>query len=507
MIHTSQRDDVVNYSLIFWLLLISLLIWRLLFIKISGFDLSPDEAYYWDWSRHLSWGYYSKPPLVAWIIALSCKIFGTSTFTVRLPAAVLSVGSLVWLFLLTKEMFGERAGLFAVLFSILTPGSCVLGFIMTIDPPLMFFWSLALYLLWKATEQNSLFYWILTGIAAAFGLLAKQTMIAFLPIIFLYLYLHRREQIKSIGPFLILTIVFLAILPTLIWNANHQWITFKHTAHHFEEGGPKFHLELKTLFEFIGTQLIVFSPITWILMIFLFFKTIKDIKVNKKIAYLLCFSLLPLIPVVLLSLKQRVNANWPAPFYIAGFVLIGAYMCNSLCRDESAKVVDKKFIITSAFLVALVFTLLTYSIPWSINILGIKGTRLDPTIRIRGWSELGKEAYQVLRPLSKEYPGIFVMAYRRQTTSELAFYLPSRPQVYCYPGSRVTSQYDIWKGPKRGRDALVFIESDERVPRGLYRLFKKVEGLCPIKISLGAKNTRSFRLFLGKRLIFWPKLL
>ena len=494
-----------NYSLIFWIVICLLFIWRLIFIKISGFDLSPDEAYYWDWSRHLAWGYYSKPPLVAWIIAFSCKIFGTSTFTVRLPAAFLSVGSLLWLFLLAKDMFGQRAGLLAVILSILTPGSCVLGFIMTIDPPLMFFWSLSLYLLWKAIEKESLLYWIATGIAAAFGLLAKQTMIAFLPIIFFYLYLYKRDKLKSLGPYLVVIIVCLAITPTLIWNAHHQWITFKHTAHHFEEGGPKFHLELHTLFEFIGTQLIVFSPITWILMIFLFIKGVKYITRDKKISYLLLFSLLPLIPVFLLSLKQRVNANWPAPFYIAGFVLIGAYLSNNIFIDDN-KTINKKFILAATFLVGFIFTAFTYSIPWSINFLGIKGTKLDPTIRIRGWRELGKEAYQVLRPLSKEHPGIFVMAYRRQTTSELAFYLPSRPHVYCYPGSRVTSQYDIWPGPKKGKDALIFIESDEHIPFGLHRLFKGLERLCPIKIPLGAQKSRAFKLFLGKQLIFWPKL-
>src|SRR4051794_24778983 len=39
-------------------------------------DLAPDEAHYWDWSRHLDWNYYSKGPLVAWIIGASCWLLG-----------------------------------------------------------------------------------------------------------------------------------------------------------------------------------------------------------------------------------------------------------------------------------------------------------------------------------------------------------------------------------------------------------------------------------------------
>src|SRR5271156_4225043 len=59
-------------------------------------DLAPDEAHYWDWSRHLDWSYYSKGPLVAWLIRASCVCFGewseqhtgSLMFAIRLPAVV-----------------------------------------------------------------------------------------------------------------------------------------------------------------------------------------------------------------------------------------------------------------------------------------------------------------------------------------------------------------------------------------------------------------------------------
>ena len=47
---------------------------RLLYLACNcPLDLSPDEAHYWDWSRHLDWSYYSKGPGVAWLIRLSCE--------------------------------------------------------------------------------------------------------------------------------------------------------------------------------------------------------------------------------------------------------------------------------------------------------------------------------------------------------------------------------------------------------------------------------------------------
>src|SRR5437870_11106827 len=57
-------------------------------------DLAPDEAHYWHWSRHLDWSYYSKGPLIAWLIRGSCELFGelsirlvgSEMLAVRLPA-------------------------------------------------------------------------------------------------------------------------------------------------------------------------------------------------------------------------------------------------------------------------------------------------------------------------------------------------------------------------------------------------------------------------------------
>src|SRR5450432_2364124 len=76
------------------------------------FDLAPDEAHYWDWSRHLDWGYYSKGPLVAWLIRLSCELFGpfaqaqfgNDMLAVRLPAVVCGSLLLVGLYVLTAQV-------------------------------------------------------------------------------------------------------------------------------------------------------------------------------------------------------------------------------------------------------------------------------------------------------------------------------------------------------------------------------------------------------------------
>src|SRR5205814_5692688 len=87
-------------------------------LLLCPYDLSPDEAHYWDWSRHLDWSYYSKGPLVAWIIRAGCWLFGplsehltgSAMLAVRIPAVVFGSLLLVSLYVLTVQVF-RREGL------------------------------------------------------------------------------------------------------------------------------------------------------------------------------------------------------------------------------------------------------------------------------------------------------------------------------------------------------------------------------------------------------------
>ena len=41
---------------------------RLAALSFHALDLYPDEAQYWTWSRDLAFGYFSKPPVIAWLM-------------------------------------------------------------------------------------------------------------------------------------------------------------------------------------------------------------------------------------------------------------------------------------------------------------------------------------------------------------------------------------------------------------------------------------------------------
>ncbi|NBU73007.1 MAG: hypothetical protein EBS53_16470, partial [Bacteroidetes bacterium] len=82
---------------------------------LCPYNLAQDEAHYWDWSRHLDWSYYSKGPLVAWLIALSnalmeplVPILGCDpALRVRLFAPMFGGGFLLGLFFFLR-FFNRR---------------------------------------------------------------------------------------------------------------------------------------------------------------------------------------------------------------------------------------------------------------------------------------------------------------------------------------------------------------------------------------------------------------
>ena len=90
--------------------------------------------------------------MVAWLIALSTALLGDTDFGVRVPAAVLGVGSLACMYFLAGRMFDSRTAFWAVAAMASSIGFAAGGYIMTIDAPLLFFWCLGLYAFWRWHE-------------------------------------------------------------------------------------------------------------------------------------------------------------------------------------------------------------------------------------------------------------------------------------------------------------------------------------------------------------------
>src|SRR6202047_1645718 len=167
---------------------------RLLWLALQPADLFPDEAQYWVWSQQLALGYYSKPPLLAWLIALTTGLFGDSEFAVRLSAPLLHAGAAIFVYAIGARLYDRRAGFWSALAYASLPGVSVSAFIISTDAVLLPCWAMALYAFIRAREPGGGGWWIAVGIAAGLGLLAKYAMVYWLLSALGYVLLVRDER-------------------------------------------------------------------------------------------------------------------------------------------------------------------------------------------------------------------------------------------------------------------------------------------------------------------------
>ncbi|MDW7972985.1 MAG: glycosyltransferase family 39 protein [Thermodesulfovibrio sp.] len=171
---------------VFYFSLFIITLFRIYFILHGPVNISPDEAHYWEWSRRLDLSYYSKGPMIAYLIAFSTWIFGDNPFGVRILATVCSFLSSLFIYKVGEKLFNEKVGYISGILFQLIPLFSIFGIIFTIDSPFILFWIISMYLFLIALKRQG-FYWLILGIFTGFGLLTKYTMAFFYVCMFVYL--------------------------------------------------------------------------------------------------------------------------------------------------------------------------------------------------------------------------------------------------------------------------------------------------------------------------------
>jgi 4-amino-4-deoxy-L-arabinose transferase-like glycosyltransferase len=371
-------------------------------------------------------------------------------------------------------------------------------------------WVVALYSLWRAIEKtnSNKGWWLLTAICCGIGVLSKQMMLVFLLLMLIYLLLSREDRfrLKTFWPYLTILIALAFLLPPLLWNMSNDWVTVQHTSHHFNSN-RSFSDFLETFFNFVVGQLLLFSPLPVILLACLSTVFVKQIKlVDRRVMFLVVFSSLPLFVFLLMSFRQHIHANWPAVFYPSGFLLVSAWAMGSFSAGKRLNSWRRLF--PAAVYSGIGLTVLTYGLVFIFSFTSLGGFKVNPLHRLRGWKQLGAQVsdLQAQRP----DPGrVFLLADKRQTVSEMAFYVSGQPVVYLWPPRKdlILSQYDLWPGPedKIGWDALIILGYDNKPSNRLKSIFRQVMPLTTLEIPLGPGSSRQYSVYLGHSLEKWPK--
>jgi 4-amino-4-deoxy-L-arabinose transferase-like glycosyltransferase len=425
-----------------------LFLFRVFYVLYSPLDLTPEEAQYWDWSRHLDLSYYSKPPMVAYVNFLTTSLLGNTELAVRITPIVLSFLMSIFTYFFVKRLFDERVAIISSTLPQLSVGLSINSLLMTTDAPLIFFWGLSLIVFWYALEKNNAFWWLLLGIFSGFAFLSKYPAVFLLPLALLYLSIYKREVLWSAKTYLSLLPPLFMSLPVLYWNYKHQFVSFKHVSTLATKQASLFNPN--SLLEFLGGQLLLVSILPFFFMLKGWLLGWKD----RRLGFLTIFSLPVFLFFLALSLRKHVEANWSGFAYFGGFLLASYYLSKS------------RFLKLTYALSFILFILLHFTpILDKVGLKNLLPPSRDPVKVAIGWELLGKE-------VSKLYTGQeIILSPRYQISAELAFYTEGNPRTYCINLGRRMNQYDLWRETMKnyiGKDGIYVDYSpiDSRVLEG-----------------------------------------
>lgn len=479
---TVIKDDNRPYFL--WLLLAvaALTALRLAVLAGSGLGLHGDEAQYWSWSRDLEWGYYTKPPLIAFIIAGAQSLCGDGTACIRAPSPLLHAGTALAIYGIAESLTESRkAGFWSGLSFATLPAVSLSSLLISTDVPLLFLWAVAMLAFVRSLKSDALGWPLLLGLALGAGFLAKYAMAYFILglVLFTLITPAHRSWLTSRKPLIALVIMLAVFAPNLIWNFESGWVTFTHVKDNTNLKGDLFHFG--KMLEFVGSQAGVFGPVLFVTLIWRLAVLRRDPAAQME-KLLLCFSLPVLLIITGQSFLSRANANWAATAYVAATILVVSWL---LQRDRLKLVVTGIGInLTAAAVLGFFF----------LDLSGVDvPLKKDPLRRLRAWDQVADQ----LRPVLAAKPDAVWLTEDRKTMASLLYALRDlerRPKMWDYDG-HPDHHYELTERylPKEGDTVLLVSKWDNPFP--IMEQFEEVTELPPVEVDTGAKTLRRLHLF------------
>ncbi|MDP1607190.1 MAG: glycosyltransferase family 39 protein [Rhodocyclaceae bacterium] len=476
------------------LALLALLAWRFFAAQDAGLNLSIDEAQYFLWSQAPAWGYFSKPPLIAWTIAAAVGLCGDSESCIRLPALLLFAASALLVAAIARRLFDEESALWAgIAFATLILTSFY-SLVMTTDAILLFLWSLALLLFLRTLDADRWRDWLALAAAVGLGLLAKYTMGLFLVCALAVLWIDHRPRLASPKPWIAALLALAFLIPNLLWNLDHQFATLRHTAEISQLDRQLFNPG--SLLSFVLAQFGIMGPLLFPAL--LLAAVDRPAWLGDSRQRLLAMFSLPVIGLfVVLALLARSHANWAAPAYVAATLFAVSLLLRRGYRRW----------LVAAIVLNLLLAATLYHWHRLAPAVGIelqKGT--DPFHPLRGWDKAGAQLAGLLR--SSDCRAI--IAAERATLVQLAYYArrslatPVTPLAY-NPAGNIRNHFELTADiARRNFDCAILV--GEFAPQRLQKEFAAVETLPPLTVpradgtgALPAYRVQGFRGYDGGR--------
>ncbi|MBV9756077.1 MAG: glycosyltransferase family 39 protein, partial [Alphaproteobacteria bacterium] len=360
--------------------------------------LSPDEAYYWVWSRALAPGYVDHPPMVALWIRAGTFVAGQGALGVRLLAPLAAALGSVLLAASARDLLPGRAGGWSagIAAAALLNATLLLGVgaaTMTPDTPLLLFWTASLWALGRLLRTGNGAWWLAAGAAAGMALSSKYTAILLVAAVGLWLLLDpaARPWLRRPWPWAGALLAALIFAPTLVWNARLGWPSFARQGSRLWAWEPG--RAVGSLLELAGGQIGLATPLVFLLFAAGAALTIPRTRRDRDPAWSLLAAaiVLPALVFVQHALGDRVQANWPAVIYPAA-AIAAAGLAGRFWRRLRAPAIGFGLALGFAVYLQAVAAPLALPRPY------------DPTLaRLGGWAAFARDVDAARRAAGAEY--------------------------------------------------------------------------------------------------------
>ncbi|RMH69521.1 MAG: phospholipid carrier-dependent glycosyltransferase [Gemmatimonadetes bacterium] len=497
------------YRLNAWLFIAFMALIRLIYINFP--PIVPQEAYYWKYAKHLALSYFDHPPAAAWTIALFTAIGGDSPFWIRLGCVIYATGFTVLLYLLTREIAllstgqPERAEKIAF-YTIVTVNVTLLfsigTTIITPDVPLLFFWMLTLFAVFKLAHTQTGVWWYLAGFGLGAAMISKYSAIFLVigTLLFLIWEPAQRHWFRRKEPYLAVVLSLLIFSPVLIWNYQHEWASFLFQS--ADRAKSWFRFKPHYFGQLLGSQTALVTPLIFAGCLYALYQGTRRAFAhaeNSGFAYratqfrfLISFSLPMIALFTLISFQSLVKMNWLAPSYITLIVALALLWAEKFAQKPERASTYRKWTV-AAITLAATLTVIAHVLP------------LYPILPLRkgdtwtGWEQL---AQRITELRSQMPPGSFVFSTEYKIPTQITYYTNPHLETYSaniYGGKGL--QYTFWNDLERikGKDALL-VTSNASPLRSWQRkqiepVFERIEQIDQLDIIHHHKLFRRFTIY------------
>jgi 4-amino-4-deoxy-L-arabinose transferase-like glycosyltransferase len=460
---------------------------RVITLVFADANLGPDEAQYWVWSKAPAFGYYSKPPLIAWVIAATTGLFGDAEWAVRIGAPFFHFGAGLFLFVLARRLYGSNVAFWAGAGWMTLPGAAISSALITTDAPLLFFWSAALYFFFRvlnaSTRRSSLGAAFMLGAAIGLGMLSKYAMIYFPIGVALAAAISRKARTRFRWPHAVIALAVAAatVAPNFLWNASHNFETIAHTAANANWKGDFGHPG--ELAEFIGAQFGVFGPITMVLLIWGLATMTRRLAAagesrDDDLA-LLALCVPPLLIVSVQAFLTRAHANWAAAAYPAALILVTAWAVRARLGALVRVSAGAHLAIGIGFLAIFTNFALADAIGMS-----------NAVKRVRGWPAQGA----FVKSEAEGYDAILVDD--RELMGSLLYYARGGPTIVAWnSNNRIDDHYEAFMAYDPEKQKRVLFVAFDAGAIAVQERFGNIAAVDKVTVDLQRGRSRTLYLF------------